>query len=85
MCICETVEPTFWKEKEMATDLDNRFGPYRKPTDTTIPKYKAIQEKTLELAKLIDDTCPDSREKSVALTDLQSAKMWANAAVAIHS
>lgn len=66
-------------------EIKERFGPYRKPTEVTIPKYKAIQEKTLEFALMINDLCPHSKEKSSALTLLQQTKMSANAAIAIHS
>lgn len=69
----------------VASSVDKRFGPYRKPTEDTIPKYTAIQEKTLELAKLIDSLCPASPEKASALTILQQVKMSANAAIAIYS
>lgn len=65
--------------------LGESFGAYRRPTEVTIPKFEAIQKKTLELAELINDLAPDSREKSVALTELQSSRMWANAAIAIHT
>ncbi len=65
-------------------ELESRFGPYRKPTETTIPKFKAIQEKSLELAHLIDELCPGSKQKATALTLLEECKMSANAAVAIH-
>lgn len=65
--------------------VEKRFGPYRKPTEDTIPKYTAIQEKTLELAKLIDSLCPASPEKASALTLLQQVKMSANAAIAIYT
>jgi len=65
--------------------VEERFGSYRKPTEVTIPKYQKIQEKTLELAKLIDELCPDSPEKYTALTTLQNAKMSANAAIAIYT
>lgn len=65
--------------------LTETFGPYRKPTEVTIPKYQAIVEKTLALAELINDVCPESREKSTALTSLQATRMWANAAIAIHT
>jgi hypothetical protein len=73
------------KQQSNNDDLENRFGPYRKPTENTIPKFKAIQEKTLELAKLIDELCPVSREKATALTELQGVKMYANAAIAIYT
>lgn len=35
-----------------------------------------------ELAKLINDKTPASREQSLALTHLEDAVMWANAAIA---
>jgi len=73
------------KEKTTSTPIEDRFGPYRKPTELTIPKYQKIQEKALEFAKLIDDLCPDSQQKSSALTQLEMCKMSANAAIAIHS
>lgn len=65
--------------------LDLTFAGYRKPTENTTPKYEAIQLKVKELAQLINDLAPESREKAIALTDLQGARMWANAAIAIHS
>jgi hypothetical protein len=64
---------------------EKTFAGYRKPNEETIPKYAAIQLKTKELGDLIMDLCPDSREKSIALTDLQSCRMFANAAIAIHN
>ena len=65
--------------------LDIAFCGYRKPTEKTIPKFEAIQTKVKELAQLINDECPESREKSIALTDLQSCRMFANCAIALHT
>lgn len=65
--------------------VEERFGGYRRPTEVTIPKYEAISKKTLELALMIDELCPTSPEKATALTTLQSAKMSANAAIAIYT
>ena len=67
------------------TTIQERFGAYRKPTETTIPKYQEIQSKILELAVMIDSLCPNSPEKASALTLLQQAKMSANAAIAIYN
>lgn len=64
---------------------EKTFSGYRKPNDVTTPKYEAIQLKVKELGGLIVELCPDSREKSIALTDLQSCRMFANAAIAIHN
>lgn len=63
----------------------DRLGPYRPPTPVTIPKFKQLQEKCLELGLLIHELCPDSPEKSTAITLLTQVKMMANAAVAIYS
>ena len=65
-------------------DVRIRFGSYRKPTERTIPKFKAIQEKILEIALLIEGLCPESRQKSTAFTQLEICKMSANAAIAIN-
>jgi hypothetical protein len=63
---------------------EERFGAYRKPTERTIPKFKAIQEKALEFALLIEELCPASPQKSTALTQLELCKMSANASIAIY-
>ena len=44
--------------------------------------YTEIREKAKELAYLIDGLCPDSREKSLAMTKLEECAMWANASIA---
>lgn len=78
------------KDQSQAGDLERikiveRFGPYRKPTEVTIPKYQAIQEAALNFALLIHDLCPHSQQKAIALTHLEAVKMSANAAIAIHT
>jgi hypothetical protein len=52
------------------------------PKDDQINRYKKIRAKGEGFALLIDSLCPDSREKSLAMTNLESAVMWANAAIA---
>lgn len=47
-----------------------------------IEKCSAIRQASKELAHLINDSAPDSREKSLALSKLEEAAMWANAGVA---
>lgn len=36
----------------------------------------------IQLANLVNELCPDGREKSLVLTNLEQAKFWASAAVA---
>lgn len=62
-------------------ELENRFS-YHSPKEGQPEKYTAIREKAKELAHMIDELCPNSREKSVSMTNLETAVMWANASIA---
>lgn len=62
-------------------ELENRFS-YHSPKEGQPQKYTSIREKAKELAHMIDELCPSSREKSVAMTNLETAVMWANASIA---
>lgn len=61
--------------------IENNFK-YHSPKEGQPEKYTMIREKAKELAYLIEDQCPNSREKSLAITKLEEAVMWANASVA---
>jgi hypothetical protein len=65
----------------MDQQIENNFK-YHAPKEGQPEKYNAIREKAKELAHLIDQECPNSREKSVAFTNLETAVMWANASIA---
>lgn len=62
-------------------ELDNNFT-YHAPKEGQPEKYQAIRAKAKEFALLIDELCPNSREKSIAFTQLETAMFWANAAIA---
>lgn len=55
---------------------------YHPPKADQPERYIKIRDKAKELALVIDEFVPDSREKSVAFTELESAVMWANAGIA---
>jgi len=61
--------------------LENNYK-YHAPKEGQPAKYEALRAKAKELAYLIDELCPQSRERSVAHTQLETAVMWANAAIA---
>ncbi|WP_276684927.1 DUF7681 family protein [Slackia piriformis] len=61
--------------------IENAYT-YHAPKEGQVEKYQRIRAKAKELAYLIDEECPDSREKSLAMTKLEEATMWANASVA---
>lgn len=61
--------------------IENAFT-YHAPKDGQPEKYQAIREKAKELAYLIKELVPDSREQSLAITKLEECSMWANAGIA---
>ena len=61
--------------------IENNFK-YHAPKEGQPAKYDTIREKAKELANVIDELCPNSREKSLATTNLEQAMMWANASIA---
>ena len=62
-------------------EIINRFT-YHKPKNNQPEKYNEIREYALRFSDLINSRCPDSREKSLAITKLEEAVMWANASIA---
>lgn len=61
--------------------IDNAFT-YHAPKEGQPAKYQTIREKAKELAYLVDDLVPASREQSLAITKLEECVMWANAGIA---
>ena len=65
----------------MSDQIENSFT-YHAPKEGQPEKYERIRAKAKELAYLIDELCPNSREKSLAMTKLEESSMWANASIA---
>jgi hypothetical protein len=62
-------------------EIDNNFA-YHEATPTQAAKYINIRDHGHSLARLINEYCPEGREKSLAFTKLEEAVMWANAGIA---
>lgn len=62
-------------------ELKTRFT-YHTPKEDQVPRYNELRETVFALAMGLSQTCPKSRELSLALTKLEEAVMWANAAIA---
>lgn len=65
----------------MNAQIENNFM-YHAPKEGQLEKYDQLRAKAKELAYLIDELCPPSREKSLSMTKLEESIMWANASVA---
>lgn len=61
--------------------IENNFS-YHTPKEDQPERYEKIRNKAKMLAAYINENCPDSREKSLAMTKLEEAVMWANASIA---
>lgn len=64
-----------------ADQIDRAFRYHPVKGDQQI-RYQSIREKARELAVLMHVSCPQSRERATAITNLETAVMWANAAIA---
>jgi len=61
--------------------IESNFS-YHSPKEGQMEKYYNIRTNAKELAYDIEELCPPSREKSLALTKLEEAVFWANASIA---
>lgn len=57
---------------------------YHKPSDDGLEKIQKLREAFSLVYEEITSTCPDSRERSVALTNLETTAMWAVKAVVFN-
>jgi len=65
-------------------ELKTRFT-YHAPDEDKISRHAAARKQGLQLAMTFDQLAPESREKSLAITKLEEAVMWINAAIARRS
>lgn len=62
-------------------EIEKRFS-YHAPKQGQHELYVSVRAKAKELAYLINDACPEGREKCLAITNLEEAVFWANAGIA---
>lgn len=64
-------------------DLENVFS-YHAPFGDQVERYGEIRDQGWELARIIEQHCPPSPERSTALAKVREAVMWGNAAIACN-
>ncbi len=62
-------------------DIANRFG-FHKATAETAPKHQRVRTEFQNFADFLSKELPLCRAASMAFTELESASMWANKAIA---
>lgn len=65
-------------------EIEKRFT-YHPPKPGQPEKYEKLRDKMKEVAELIVELVPASREQSEAITCLETASMFANAGIARRS
>lgn len=57
---------------------------YHKPSDDGLSRITRLREHFSDGARLINEVCPESRHRSVALTENETTAMWAIKAVVFN-
>ena len=65
----------------MGDNFDRKFK-YHELKEGQAEKYNNIRATAKQFALLIEQSVPDSREKSLAITKVEEAMMWANSGIA---
>lgn len=63
--------------------IDKPFA-YHKPSPEGLEKITVLRHSFSALKQRIEETCPPSRERSVAITELETSAMWAIKAVVFN-
>ena len=60
--------------------IERRFR-YCKPTEAQVHDMKHLRALARAFVRAIAMSCPESRERSLAITKLEESTMWANASI----
>ncbi len=71
-----------YTESEEAMEKRKNNFTYHLPNEKQPVRYENIREKANSFAYMLNSSCPESRELSLAMTKLEEAVFWANAAIA---
>jgi len=67
----------------MSEEIKKTYN-YHKPSEQGLKKITTIRKAFTELDNLVQELAPSTRERSVALTNLEQAAMWAIKAVVVN-
>lgn len=63
--------------------IDKPFA-YHKPSPDGLARITTLREAFSLAKQTIEDVCPESRQRSVAITELETSAMWAIKAVVFN-
>jgi hypothetical protein len=70
-------------EKRTEDEIIRRLG-FHPATPEVVETYAQLRQAAIDYALKVNELCPESREKSLALTSLQETSMWAIGSVATN-
>lgn len=65
-----------------AEDLNKRFDHHPPKNPEVVRNHELVRTELKLTARYLDGALPEGREKALALTKLEEAMFWANAAIA---
>lgn len=69
-------------QRDSASQLEELFR-YHAPTSVQIPKYGAVNQACINLAKVLEANCPAGGDHDFAMLLLRLTRMMANASIAL--
>lgn len=63
-------------------DIEHRFAFHTAPTEEKRDAHTSVRQNCKALADFLNETLPEGREKSLAITKLEEVMFWGNAALA---
>ena len=63
------------------SEIMNRVT-YHAPSRSGVERHRALSDAAAAFMSVVERTVPEGREKSLAFTNIEQAKMWASAGVA---
>lgn len=63
-------------------DIAHRFAFHAATTDEKRDAHTSVRQQCRQLADALNESLPEGREKSLAITHLEETMMWSNAAIA---
>lgn len=65
-----------------SSDIENRFAFHAATTQEKRDEHTSVRQRCRQLADWINESVPEGREKSSAITHLELVMFWSNAAIA---
>ena len=65
-----------------ASEIERRFAFHAATTDEKRNAHSSVRRRCWDLANFLNESLPDGREKSLAITHLEEVMMWGNASLA---